>query len=77
MGQPCGARGQGRGGPRSCRLIAVGLDGSEQTVTSWNVPKHDARPNTMQGAAAWHPDEIARYELRTSAGEHLVTLEAH
>ncbi|MCX5373884.1 MULTISPECIES: zf-HC2 domain-containing protein [unclassified Streptomyces] len=64
-------------GPRSCRLIAVGLDGSEQTVTSWNVPKHDARPNTMQGAAAWHPDEIARYELRTSAGEHLVTLEAH
>ncbi|MER5194459.1 zf-HC2 domain-containing protein [Streptomyces sp. NPDC002755] len=64
-------------GPRSCRLIAIGLDGSEQTVTSWNVPKHDARPNTMQGAAAWHPDEIVRYELRTSAGEHLVTLEAH
>ncbi|MFJ9021958.1 zf-HC2 domain-containing protein [Streptomyces sp. NPDC102259] len=64
-------------GPRSCRLIAIGLDGSEQTVTSWNVPKHDARPNTMQGAAAWHPDEIARYELRTAAGEHLVTLETH
>lgn len=31
----------------------------------------------MQGAAAWHPDEIARYELRTSSGEHLVTLDAH
>ncbi|MFI5875304.1 zf-HC2 domain-containing protein [Streptomyces sp. NPDC051445] len=64
-------------GPRSCRLIAIGRDGSEQTVTSWNVPEHDARPNTMQGAAAWHPDEIARYELRTSTGEHLVTLDAH
>lgn len=64
-------------GPRSCRLIAVGMDGSEQTVTSWIVPRHDARPNTMQGAAAWHPDEIARYELRTASGEHLVTLEAH
>lgn len=64
-------------GPRSCRLIAIGLDGSEQTVTSWSVPEHDARPNTMQGAAAWHTDEIARYELRTAAGEHLVTLDAH
>ncbi|MGW0946993.1 zf-HC2 domain-containing protein [Streptomyces sp. NPDC002623] len=63
-------------GPRSCRLIAIGLDGSEQTVTSWSVPEHDARPNTMQGAAAWHPDEIARYELRTASGEHLVTLDA-
>ncbi|MGW1777541.1 zf-HC2 domain-containing protein [Streptomyces sp. NPDC002143] len=63
-------------GPRNCRLIAIGLDGSEQTVTSWSVPEHDARPNTMQGAAAWHPDEIARYELRTASGEHLVTLDA-
>ncbi|MFI1507045.1 zf-HC2 domain-containing protein [Streptomyces sp. NPDC020597] len=63
-------------GPRACRLIAVGVDGSEQTVTSWTVPLHDARPNTMQGAAAWHPDEIARYELRTAGGEHLVTLPA-
>ncbi|MEU3611719.1 zf-HC2 domain-containing protein [Streptomyces sp. NPDC006872] len=63
-------------GPRSCHLVAIGLDGSEQTVTSWSVPEHDARPNTMQGAAAWHPDEIARYELRTASGEHLVTLDA-
>ncbi|MFI9567176.1 zf-HC2 domain-containing protein [Streptomyces rishiriensis] len=64
-------------GPRSCRLIAIGADGSEQTVTSWTVPRHDARPNTVQGAAAWHPDEIVAYELRTATGEHLVTLEAH
>ncbi|WP_367319284.1 zf-HC2 domain-containing protein [Streptomyces sp. HUAS ZL42] len=63
-------------GPRACHLIAIGTDGSEQTVTSWNQPDHDARPNTMQGAAAWHPDQIARYEVRTMDGEHLVTLKA-
>ncbi|WND33577.1 zf-HC2 domain-containing protein [Streptomyces sp. BB1-1-1] len=63
-------------GPRSCRLVAVGLDGTEQTVTSWNVPGHDARPNTMHGGAALHPDQIARYEVRTADGEHLVTLPA-
>ncbi|KUO08919.1 zf-HC2 domain-containing protein [Streptomyces sp. DSM 15324] len=61
-------------GPRDCRLIAVGHDGSEQTVTSWNVPLHDARPNTMQGGTAYHPEEVARFELRTAEGEHLVTL---
>ncbi|WP_340374397.1 zf-HC2 domain-containing protein [Streptomyces sp. SS7] len=61
-------------GPRDCRLIAVGHDGSEQTVTSWNVPLHDARPNTMKGGTAYHPEEVARFELRTAEGEHLVTL---
>ncbi|MXM64429.1 hypothetical protein GR925_13475 [Streptomyces sp. HUCO-GS316] len=64
-------------GPRPCRLIVIGHDGSEQTVTSWNVPLHDARPNTMRGGAALHPDQIARYEVRTADGEHLVTLPSH
>ncbi|MDH6220717.1 zf-HC2 domain-containing protein [Streptomyces pseudovenezuelae] len=62
-------------GPRSCRLVVVGRDGSEQTVTSWTVPSHDARPNTIQGTAAMHPDEIDHYEVRTADGEHLVTLD--
>ncbi|MGW3121808.1 zf-HC2 domain-containing protein [Streptomyces sp. NPDC001107] len=62
-------------GPRSCRLIAVGRDGSEQILTSWTVPSHDARPITMQGSSAMHTGEIARYELRTADGEHLVTLQ--
>ncbi|MGW0818137.1 zf-HC2 domain-containing protein [Streptomyces viridiviolaceus] len=61
-------------GPRPCRLIAVGHDGTEQTVTSWSV--RDARPNTMRGGAALHPEEIARYEVRTADGERLVTLPA-
>ncbi|MFE0822708.1 anti-sigma factor family protein [Streptomyces sp. NPDC058847] len=63
-------------GPRPCRLVAVGRDGTEQTVTSWTVPGHDARPNTMRGGAALHPDQIARYEVRTADGERLVTLPA-
>jgi hypothetical protein len=61
-------------GPRVCRLVAVGRDGSEETVTSWNVPRYDARPNTVRGGAALHPEEIERYEVRTSDGRHLVTL---
>ncbi|MEU0073604.1 zf-HC2 domain-containing protein [Streptomyces sp. NPDC006332] len=63
-------------GPRSCRLIAVGVDGSEQTVTTWTVPRHDARPNTMHGGSSMHSDEIDHYEVRTSTGEHLVTLKS-
>ncbi|MFF8032068.1 zf-HC2 domain-containing protein [Streptomyces sp. NPDC016626] len=61
-------------GPRVCRLVVVGLDGSEETVTSWTVPRHDARPNTMLGGSAIRPEDIARYEVRTADGEHLVTL---
>lgn len=62
-------------GPRACHLVVIGHDGSEETVTSWHVPQHDARPNTMMGGSSKHPEEIARYELRTAKGEHLVTLE--
>jgi anti-sigma factor RsiW len=61
-------------GPRSCHLIAVGRDGSEQTVTSWNVLRHDARPNTVRGGAAMHLEEIDHYDVRTADGERLVRL---
>ncbi|GHF41872.1 zf-HC2 domain-containing protein [Streptomyces griseosporeus] len=61
-------------GPRTCRLVVIGRDGSEETVTSWRAQQHDARPDTVEGGAALHPDEIARYEVRTADGEHLVTL---
>ncbi|GHH17588.1 anti-sigma factor family protein [Streptomyces lanatus] len=61
-------------GPRPCHLVAVGRDGSEETVTSWSAAHHDARENTMTGASGMHSDEIVRYEVRTANGEHLVTL---
>ncbi|MFD5307990.1 zf-HC2 domain-containing protein [Streptomyces ardesiacus] len=63
-------------GPRSCRLVAVGRDGSEQTVTSWTVPGYGDRSHTVRGGAALHPDEIDRYEVRTADGGRLVTLPA-
>ncbi|MFE0252623.1 zf-HC2 domain-containing protein [Streptomyces sp. NPDC059010] len=61
-------------GPRACHLIAIGRDGSKETVTSWSAAHHDARENTMMGASAMHTDEILRYEVRTAGGDHLVTL---
>ncbi|WP_055626661.1 zf-HC2 domain-containing protein [Streptomyces hirsutus] len=61
-------------GPRVCRLVVVGQDGSEETVTSWHVPRHDARPNTMTSGSTLHSGQVERYELRSSDGEHLVTL---
>ncbi|WP_329342207.1 zf-HC2 domain-containing protein [Streptomyces sp. NBC_00663] len=64
-------------GPRTCRLVIIGTDGSEETVTTWTVPRHDARELTMQGSSSLHPDQIARYEVRSSDGEHLVTLKSH
>ncbi|MFJ9537432.1 zf-HC2 domain-containing protein [Streptomyces sp. NPDC101225] len=63
-------------GPHSCRLIAVGHDNSEETVTSWTVPGHHAGPITMRGSSAMHTGDIARYDVRTAGGEHLVTLQA-
>ncbi|AZP21826.1 zf-HC2 domain-containing protein [Streptomyces aquilus] len=63
-------------GPRTCRLVIVGTNGSEETVTTWSVPRHDARELTMQGSSSLHPDQIARYEVRSSDGEHLVTLKS-
>ncbi|MEV5953225.1 zf-HC2 domain-containing protein [Streptomyces sp. NPDC051987] len=62
-------------GARSCRLVAVGDDGSEQIVTTWAERSHDARVSTMTGGSSMHPDEIDRYEVRNSDGQLLVTLD--
>ena len=58
----------------SCRLVAIGTDGSQQTVTSWSGRPQDTRMHTMSGGAAMPPDQIAGFEVQTSNGEHLVTL---
>lgn len=62
-------------GPRVCRLVAVGHDGSEETLATWAVPRRDARETTVEGSAALHPGQIDRYEVRTAAGERLVVLD--
>lgn len=64
-------------GPHSCRLVAVGRDGSRQTVTDWSVGPREGRTATVAGAAALRPGRIARFEVRTAAGQRLVTLDAH
>lgn len=64
------------GGPRPCQLVAVGKDGSEQTVTSWMVPDHDGAATSMQGGASMSASDISRFEVRTADGKHLVTVKS-
>ncbi|GAB7059249.1 zf-HC2 domain-containing protein [Streptomyces mexicanus] len=63
-------------GPHACRLVAVGRDGSEQTVATWAVPARGTRPAGVTGGTALHPGQIARFEVRTASGQRLVTLDA-
>ncbi|MEV7980957.1 zf-HC2 domain-containing protein [Streptomyces sp. NPDC086519] len=63
------------GGPRSCRLVAVGDDGSEQIVTTWAERDHDDRVSTMTGGSSMRADEIDRYEVRNADGQLLVALD--
>ncbi|MFD7708704.1 zf-HC2 domain-containing protein [Streptomyces sp. NPDC059785] len=62
------------GGSRACQLVAVGKDGSEETVTSWMVHGHGGGAITLRGGAAFQPEQISRFEVRTTSGEHLLTL---
>ncbi|KAA0921493.1 MULTISPECIES: anti-sigma factor family protein [Streptomyces] len=60
---------------QTCRLFAIGADGSEEVVLSWTVPEEaPPSPDAMRGAAAMHPSDIVRYEVRTADGERLVTI---
>ncbi|GAA2627117.1 anti-sigma factor family protein [Streptomyces axinellae] len=70
-------------GPESCELVAVGKDGTEQTVTTWAVPAHgygiaDTRwhkPLYTDGGAAFARSELDRFEVRTLSGRHLATID--
>ncbi|GHF78801.1 zf-HC2 domain-containing protein [Streptomyces thermodiastaticus] len=62
-------------GPYTCRLVAVGRDGSRQTVAGWRVPAHGTRPLGATGATALQPAQIARFEVRTADGRRLLTLD--
>ncbi|WP_053849492.1 zf-HC2 domain-containing protein [Streptomyces sp. NRRL B-24085] len=62
-------------GPRSCHLVAISHDGTEETVTGWNATGHGTGDDVMMGSSTFHTDQIDHYEVRTSNGEHLVTLE--
>ncbi|MFF9765875.1 zf-HC2 domain-containing protein [Streptomyces sp. NPDC014636] len=62
-------------GPHTCRLVAVGRDGTEQVVAGWTNAGDGTRPTTAMGATGLHPDQVLRYEVRTDEGKRLVTLE--
>ncbi|MFI9600113.1 zf-HC2 domain-containing protein [Streptomyces sp. NPDC004069] len=67
---------RGGAGPRSCRLVVVARDGSEQTVTTWSASPQDTGTSTVAGGTTLHPGQIARFEVRTADGRPLVTLDS-
>ncbi|MFE9401442.1 zf-HC2 domain-containing protein [Streptomyces sp. NPDC006530] len=58
--------------PASCTLVAVGRDGTRQTVATW--ADRNGQPVRMRGAAALAQDSIARFEVRTADGTPLATM---
>ncbi|MGV4983594.1 zf-HC2 domain-containing protein [Streptomyces sp. NPDC001709] len=63
-------------GPHACRLVVVGRDGSEEVAGTWMEPGHDAGTFTALGSSTMHPGDIARYDVRTTDGQHLVSVDA-
>lgn len=67
-------------GPLTCRLVAVSKDGSQQTVSTWSVPKagygvktHPA-PLVVEGGAGLAMDDIASFVVITSEGKQVVSV---
>ncbi|MFI1223707.1 MULTISPECIES: zf-HC2 domain-containing protein [unclassified Streptomyces] len=57
-----------------CALIAVGRDGSEETVGSWSAGGAGRGPVEVSGGAALRPEGIDHFEVRTADGRRLVTV---
>lgn len=70
----------GVNGPLTCSLVAVGRDGSRQTVATWSVPAAgygttaQPEPLSVEGAAGLSPADITGFDVVTSGGRHLVTV---
>ncbi|MEV6421136.1 zf-HC2 domain-containing protein [Streptomyces sp. NPDC051662] len=58
----------------SCALIAVGRDGSRETVTSWAARAGGSVPLVTRGGAALRPGEIDHFEVRASDGRRVMTI---
>ncbi|MFD4224399.1 zf-HC2 domain-containing protein [Streptomyces griseus] len=57
-----------------CALVAVGRDGSEETVGSWSAGGAGEGPVEVSGGAALRPEGIDHFEVRTAGGRRLVTV---
>ena len=62
------------GGYGVCSLIAVGRDGSRETVTTWAAPTAETKSLITHGGSALPLDRIDHFEVRTSDGRTLVTI---
>ncbi|MGW8982950.1 zf-HC2 domain-containing protein [Streptomyces parvus] len=58
----------------ACALVAVGRDGSEETVGSWSAGGAKDGPVEVSGGAALRPEGIDHFEVRTADGRRLVTV---
>lgn len=58
--------------PASCTLVAVGRDGTRQTVATW--ADRSGQPVRMRGSAGLAQGAIARFEVRTADGTRLATI---
>ncbi|MFD8059999.1 zf-HC2 domain-containing protein [Streptomyces cyaneofuscatus] len=58
-----------------CALIAVGRDGSEETVSSWSAGGAGDSLVEVSGGAALRPESIDHFEVRTADGRRLMTVE--
>ncbi|MEV0093915.1 zf-HC2 domain-containing protein [Streptomyces sp. NPDC050738] len=56
----------------TCVLVAVGRGGEEQTVATWSAP--EGKAVRAEGGAALALEGIDHFEVRTAAGELLVSL---
>ncbi|WP_157245989.1 anti-sigma factor family protein [Nonomuraea typhae] len=72
---------EGVKGPLECELIAVAKNGARKSMTGWAVPPPgygvEGQPNPlyMHGGSAWSADQIDRFEVVTSTGLTLLTVD--
>ncbi|MEU1128149.1 hypothetical protein ABZ371_32340, partial [Streptomyces sp. NPDC005899] len=60
--------------PSVCALVAVGRDGSEETVSTWSAGADDGRRVTLRGGAALRMADIDHFEVRAAGGRWLATV---
>ena len=67
-------------GPLTCHLVALGRSGQQETVANWTVPAtgygtdDQPVPLNIQGSTAMPSSDITRFDVITSAGQHLVSV---
>jgi hypothetical protein len=68
-------------GPLTCELVAISKDGTQQTVSTWTVPiagygtKAQPTPLTVEGGAGFSSSDITRFDVVTSTGKKLVSVD--